>query len=230
MTSPAVYTYAQLEGLWQQTAQGTRYDSQSWAALMAAIAEAESGGNPNAQNPSGASGLWQILGNPFPGNAFDPATNAKMALAKLENPKGLSNWATYDSGAYKAYLNGSTTPDTTFGGNPVLTAAQSQADTASDCLMTNPFGGGIAGAITGGPTCLFTKSNARAWIGAGLLAAGGLIALPGLRILLAGTPIPVSKKELDKVPVVGVVSQKIGGKSSAKVRQPAPRRNALKFR
>jgi len=72
------------------------------AHLMAAIAMAESGGNSRAYNPSGASGLWQILGVPFPGNPFDPFTNARMAVAKYES-QGLGAWVTYTSGAYRAY-------------------------------------------------------------------------------------------------------------------------------
>jgi Transglycosylase SLT domain len=104
------YTYAQLEGLWIQ-ANGPK----SLAPLMAAIAEAESSGNSQAQNPSGATGLWQILGNPFPGNAMDPLTNARMAVAKWRS-QGLGAWTTYTSGAYKQFLHGSVPPATPGGG------------------------------------------------------------------------------------------------------------------
>jgi hypothetical protein len=65
------------------------------ANLMAAIALAESGGNPNAHNPSGATGLWQILGNPFAGNARDPLTNARMAVAKYRSAGGFTPWTTF---------------------------------------------------------------------------------------------------------------------------------------
>lgn len=133
-----VYSYAQLMGLWQQTAKGTKYASQQWAALMAAIAEAESGGNSDVQNRSGATGLWQILGDPAAGNPFDPATNAQFALDKLES-QGLGAWTTYTSGAYKAYLNGETTPDTTYSGSPTATltaaTAQAAAKLSADCLV-----------------------------------------------------------------------------------------------
>ena len=40
--------------------------------MAAAIALAESGGDPNAHNASGASGLWQILGQVVRGNIFNP--------------------------------------------------------------------------------------------------------------------------------------------------------------
>lgn len=62
------------------------------ASIMAHIAQAESGGDPRARNPSGASGLWQILGLPFPGDPLDPETNARMAIAKSSNGRNLHPW------------------------------------------------------------------------------------------------------------------------------------------
>lgn len=57
----------------------------SWAESSAVrIAECESGGNPRAYNPSGASGVWQILGSVVAGNLFDPYTNALNAVAKFK--------------------------------------------------------------------------------------------------------------------------------------------------
>lgn len=100
------YSYAQLQGLWIQ-AGGPR----DLAPTAAAIAEAESAGDPKAYNPSGASGLWQILGTPFPGDPFDPHVNARMAVAKWRDAgHSFSPWVTYTSGAYKAFLSGATTP------------------------------------------------------------------------------------------------------------------------
>ena len=49
-----------------------------------AVALCESGDNTNAQNPDGATGLWQILGSVVPGNLFDPAVNAANAVAKFK--------------------------------------------------------------------------------------------------------------------------------------------------
>jgi hypothetical protein len=76
-----------LESLWVRGG-GTA----KMAPLMAHVAQAESGGDPKARNPSGASGLWQILGQPFKGNVFDPLTNAKMAVWKYKH-QGLGAWA-----------------------------------------------------------------------------------------------------------------------------------------
>jgi hypothetical protein len=48
-----------------------------------AVAVCESGLNPNARNPSGATGLFQIIGgNPA---MFDPATNVAAAWAKYQD-------------------------------------------------------------------------------------------------------------------------------------------------
>ena len=94
----ARYNFSQLEALWTRAG-----GAKSVAPVMAAIALAESSGNSDARNPSGASGLWQILGKPFAGNAFDPLTNARMAVAKYKT-QGLQAWVTYTSGAYRKFL------------------------------------------------------------------------------------------------------------------------------
>lgn len=73
-------SYSQLEALWVSVG------GPSWAAPQAAqIAICESGGNPDAENPSGASGLWQILGQVVPGNIFDPTVNAENAVSKFNS-------------------------------------------------------------------------------------------------------------------------------------------------
>jgi|SRR5215831_308591 len=94
----ARYTFAQLAQLWTR-AGGPR----DVAPVMAAIALAESRGDPGARNPSGASGLWQILGLPFPGDPFNPEVNARMAVAKYHT-QGLKAWETYTNGAYREFL------------------------------------------------------------------------------------------------------------------------------
>src|SRR3954470_2765126 len=106
--------FAQIEGYW--VAAGGRADV---APTMAAIALAESGGNPGAIQQgvaycgSGSNrtgwGLWQITcGNSVPAYCIDfamldPWNNAEAAVAKFK-AQGLSAWATYTSGAYKRYL------------------------------------------------------------------------------------------------------------------------------
>lgn len=96
-------TFSQLESLWVQAG-----GDQSLAPTMAAIALAESGGNPASNNYTDNDGtqtswgLWQISdGNhnqPDP-NINTPLDNAKAAVAKY-NSQGLGAWGTYTSGAY----------------------------------------------------------------------------------------------------------------------------------
>ncbi len=93
----------QLEGLWTQGG-----GAGSLAHIMAAIAEAESGGNASARNASGASGLWQILmpanARYVHGNVFNPLVNARAAVA-IERAQGLRAWSTFTSGAYQHFMN-----------------------------------------------------------------------------------------------------------------------------
>ena len=86
---------------------------------MAAIALAESHGNPNSHNPvppDNSYGLWQInmLGAMGPGRRrqfdistndelYNPLTNAHAAHA-IWKGQGLNAWSTYKSGAYRQYL------------------------------------------------------------------------------------------------------------------------------
>lgn len=227
-------SYAQLEAVWLSAAKGTQYATRAWAALMAAIAEAESSGNPDATNPydNGGTqtswGLWQIsLGNhdaPSP-NWNNPYVNAQLAVGKLQS-QGLSAWGTYTSGAYKAFLSGNTTPDgagiagASAADAAYLTAASSAT---SNCLWSIPSlgsvvgntGGGVVGGIIGGITgnpsagvselaggggyCIFSRSEARALVGAGFLVGGGLITLWGLNVLVAVAALRAA------APVVGAV-------------------------
>lgn len=195
----ATLTYAQLEGLWMKAAGGTKFGSKAWAALMAAIAEAESGGNPGAVNPNdnngsqSSFGLWQVSTGthqpPSPQWA-DPATNAQLALGKLQG-QGLGAWGTYTSGAYKAYVSGSTTPDATGLANSAAVTAETGAAAASDCLIgsggipgTAIFGdiGGAGGNL--GQGCFLSRSQARGVMGALLMTGGALILAAGLALLV----------------------------------------------
>lgn len=77
--APGSYSFAGLERLWV-SAGGPAWAERS----AAAVAECESGGRSNAYNPSGATGLWQILGAVRPGSLYDPMSNARNAVAKFE--------------------------------------------------------------------------------------------------------------------------------------------------
>ena len=95
------YNLGMLENLWQQAGGPGGYI----ARIAAAIALAESGGNPNAFNPSGATGLWQILGSVIPGNLRNPFINALNAVKKYDDARGFSPWVTYETGAYRAFMD-----------------------------------------------------------------------------------------------------------------------------
>ena len=72
-------SFGQLESLW--VAAG----GPAWAEVQAAqVAECESGGRADAYNPSGATGLWQILGAVRSGDLRNPMANAINAVAKFE--------------------------------------------------------------------------------------------------------------------------------------------------
>lgn len=153
------YSYSQLETLWLNTAKGTKYATQGWASLMAAIAMAESGGRSDAINPSGASGIWQILGavNASDQNSLmNPQVNAHEALLKLQS-QGLGAWQTYTEGTYLQFLkpgtNPSSLPTTGGGGND-----QSGASANTDSLI------GIPGQITGFFGDAKTLIDALLWI------------------------------------------------------------------
>jgi hypothetical protein len=134
------YSYSQLETLWLDTAKGTQYATTAWAQLMAAIAMAESGGDSTAYNPSGATGLWQILGAvnaSDQGSLTDPTTNAHEALLKLQS-QGLGAWVTYTSGAYKQYLQSGVNPSSLPTGGSSASPAGSDNTTSSGGLLSFP--------------------------------------------------------------------------------------------
>lgn len=205
------YTYAQLEGLWINAG-----GPKAVAPIAAAIALAESDGCSSSINPTDNGGTqtswgaWQISNGthnqPVPGILNGP-TNAQAAVAKYKGAGNtFSPWGTYTSGAYRAHLNGSTTPDTSVPsptGSPILDAAQ----VSNTCLWGISVPGGSAGgwiqgaiqAAGGGGAwglvdpasgkssgiCILSRSAARAILAGTLLAAGGIVMLPGVVILSA---------------------------------------------
>lgn len=133
------FTYAQLEGLWIDAG-----GAKALAPLMAAIATAESGGNSLAKNPSGATGVWQILGAVDPSDQSqltNPQINAKEAVLKYKS-QGLGAWTTYTSGAYKKYLKGKVPPNLSPGGSN-----QSTTPSGNQQAQLTSFLGGNSGGV-----------------------------------------------------------------------------------
>ena len=85
------------------------------AVTIAAIAMAESGGNPNAVNQqSGATGILQFMPGTWQGlvdqgqasgNPTDPLSAFQAAYALSRGGTDFSDWETYTTGAYQQYLN-----------------------------------------------------------------------------------------------------------------------------
>lgn len=138
----ATESYAQLEQLWIQAG-----GDASLAPTMAAIAEAESSGNTEAENltdnggTQSSFGLWQIstgTHTPPASNWDDPLENAELAVQKYAT-QGLGAWGTYDSGAYQQYLDGANTAPSSG------TSSSTSGTTTASLLDPSTWGSYITG-------------------------------------------------------------------------------------
>jgi hypothetical protein len=122
-------TKRQLEQLWVQ--QG---GNPSAAPMAAAIALAESAGNPNAENhnTNGSTdrGLWQVNSIWGALSTFSPTGNARAAIAISKNGTNWSPWTTYKTGAYQQFLGGPGEPNT---------PPQAQTTTPTASSTSNPL-------------------------------------------------------------------------------------------
>jgi hypothetical protein len=104
------YSHSQLETIWKLAG-----GNPAKADLAAAIAQAESAGQPKSTspNPDGGTnvGLWQLdtkgkgTGHTI-AQLQNPATNARVTVAASSNGADWSAWQTYVQGTYKQYLAG----------------------------------------------------------------------------------------------------------------------------
>lgn len=154
-------SYAQLEGLWIQAG-----GSAATAPVAAAIALAESGGNPNSYNGNTGTGdnsygLWQInmIGSMGPARLkefgltsdtqlFDPLTNAKAAVIVANGGSNFSPWTTYTHGAYEKYLQNGVTPNVTGISGAGGAVGNTGGTAASAAASLNPITD-IESAVTG---------------------------------------------------------------------------------
>ncbi|SRR6266480_2294694 len=177
-------SYATLEGLWINAG-----GSPGSAPVAAAIALAESGGNPTSHNPvppDDSYGLWQInmLGSMGPSrraayglksntDLYDPATNARVAVAMSNKGANFRPWSTFTNGAYRKFVNGGTTPD--------LTAPGPGAGTGGG-TGTGDQGGVVQASVQS--DLLYFFGNLGNWLYMiAIIAGGGIIALAGLIII-----------------------------------------------
>jgi murein DD-endopeptidase MepM/ murein hydrolase activator NlpD len=105
------YNYLQLKALAQQAGLN---DMQS--SIAAAIALAESGGNPDANlhtSSENSVGLWQINLYAHPQYSYaqmqDPVQNAQAMVAVSNQGTNWIPWTTYTSGKYQQFLQGTAT-------------------------------------------------------------------------------------------------------------------------
>lgn len=196
-------SYAQLEGVWIRNG-----GSPALAPLMAAIAEAESSGNPDARNNTDNGGtqtswgLWQISNGdhtmPSP-NWNDPNVNAQLAVGKMKS-QGLRAWGTYTSGAYKRFMSSGTTPDLT-GSSPIPTPATPVSNGDANCAWHFSYGLGS--------TCLISKVQLRTLFGVVVVTTGLAVGLVGVVVLVAyGLKRPGMASALAVVPGVGKLASK----------------------
>lgn len=204
------YSYAQLMGLWIRNG-----GSRGKAPVAAAIAEAESSGRAGvtSANPDGGEnvGLWQ-LDTKGKGAGYtaaqlsDPATNAHVAVTASKNGNDWSAWETFVTGAYKAFLSGSTTADMSVpggGGNAQPAQATLTAYSPGECALSFP---GLAIPVLGnvGQFCIVPKSTLRGALGVGLIVAGGLVAFNGFTLVALGAGMKAMGP-------AGGAAEKVGG-------------------
>lgn len=200
----ANYTYAQLQGLWIQAG-----GAPAKAPIMAAIAEAESSGNPNAVGPVGEHGLWQIYGKAWPGmDTFDPLGNARSAVT-VEQKQGLTAWSTYSNGAYKAYLSGGTPSMAGLpngAGTPAASGMTASAPSGDKTCLIGFSGFSIPVVGNVGNFCMLSKVQARDIIGGTLLLAGGTMALVAVVTIIKSQSPPSSAGGVKKTAETAAVT------------------------
>lgn len=167
----ANYTYDQLEQLWTQAGGSPNVEQ-----TMAAIAEAESSGDPNAvnynTNGSVDRGLWQVNSSNDNSSAmFQPLPNAQEAVA-IERSQGLGAWVTFNSGAYQKYMQGggSVTAQT-----PEATATTTASTTLDPANALNEMGALFHGIAQGLNWAFWVFSPGQGWrflFGVGGVASG----------------------------------------------------------
>jgi hypothetical protein len=178
------YNLQQLAAIWVRAG-----GNAAFAPIAAAIAMAESSGNPNAigHNTNGSidRGLWQINSVHGGQSTTDPLANAKAAVAISNNGKTWSPWVTYNTGAYKKYLSGAQTAAGPLQSDPVTAAASTAAGAVT----------GVIDTATSVADFLGKLADPKLWlrilevIGGVILLAMGLFTLSGRTT----TPVSVAK-------------------------------------
>jgi hypothetical protein len=201
-------SYAQAEGLWIKAG-----GDPAVAPIAAAIVFPESGGNPSAVNPTddggrqSSFGLWQISNGthtPPDPNWADPLTNAKLAVGKYKGAgNSFSPWGTYDSGAYRRYVQNGVPPDMSAGGAGGVTGVPDGGiQLASSGSLIDP-----STWITGIGNLLGQLGN-YAFLGL-VLVGGSLLMLVGLLMVIRDNSAGASATSVLRLVGAGAVARKV---------------------
>jgi len=187
LTQSEIYSLARSVGL-----------TDARAKVAAAVAMAESGGNPNAHNttpPDDSYGLWQInmygslgparrksLGLSSDADLYNPQTNAK-AMAQISNNGGnFHPWSTYTNGSYLKFVN-ATVEDKT--GDPGWLSKIGGA--VSPIIGARDVAGSAAGAVEMMGKAAVWVSNPLNWLRVAYVVVGGVIVVVGVHSII-GSP------------------------------------------
>lgn len=175
----STFGFTDLENLWVQAG-----GSQQEAGTAAAIALAESGGNPNALCdscsgvPEYSVGLWQINLNAHPQwnstDMRDPFKNAQAAVSLQKARGNFTDWTTYIDGTFLRYVPGGSAGFDSSGNVKTTsssTTANSSTTKKNGCVTfqtTLPFGIQV---------CWDAPLGILAMLGGGVLVLGGVAIL-----------------------------------------------------
>lgn len=186
LSQSEIYTLALHAGLSKQK-----------ATVAAAIAMAESSGNPNAHNPvppDNSYGLWQInmkgklgparraeFGLKSNEDLYVPKTNARVMSEISFNGTNFKAWSTYKNGAYKNFMD-----------NPV----EKTSNSTVDALKGLPGAGAVVDtsqAIVQASEVL-TKtavwlSNPQNWIRVAYVVGGGAVIIGGIVMVVQSSSV-----------------------------------------
>lgn len=213
MNQSQLYSYAKGAGL-----------SDDRAKVAAAIAMAESGGNPSAMvNDSDdlSYGLWQInmKGTMGPSrralyglskneDLLDPSTNARVMSEISHQGQSFAAWTTYTGGKYKQFLGATVTPvslpnpaSVATGLGAFLQGAIPGVNTSLDVLDTVTK---VGGAVTNTARWV---SNPKNWLRVAYVIGGGVLIYAGIQSLILPTATNVVGKVAGFVGPGGKVSK-----------------------
>lgn len=198
-------------------------------AMAVAIAEAESGGNPNVHNTKGLDdsyGLWQInlhpgahttgeLGISSPSALFDPVTNAKAMVKISHSGANWGPWTTYPLRA-AAYLPPATAAVAVFLANPSVGGnyIDAGASAVSDATGVGALAQGVTEAVQTPLKVLNWLTEPGTWIRIALFGLGGAMVIGGL-VIFAKPAVESTGRTVSKITAVAGTVTKAAGAVAA---------------